>query len=216
MTIMLSASAIILAGGQSRRMGRPKAALMFGNSTILERLIAELGRDFDDILIMAAPAHSEGFPIKRLLRTAPRSVHLLRDRNAYQGAAVALAQGLAAAANDVAFACSCDLPLLRIEVVRALYGMLNDYEAVIPKIAGKPQPLCAVYRRSVVPVIEKQLASGERRLTRITARLRAHRPGELQLREIDPDLRSFMNVNSPEDYNRALAMGQLSEPDKLR
>jgi molybdenum cofactor guanylyltransferase len=210
---MLSASAIILAGGQSRRMGKPKATLMFGNSTILERLIAELDRDFDDILIIAAPAQSEGFPIERLLRTAPRSMHLLRDWTAYQGAAVALAQGLAAAAYDVAFVCSCDLPLLRAEVVRALYRMLNGYEAVIPEIGGKPQPLCAVYRRSVVPVIEKQLASGERRLTRITAGLRAHRPGELQLREIDPDLRSFMNVNTPEDYNRALALKQSLEPE---
>jgi molybdenum cofactor guanylyltransferase len=203
---MLSASAIILAGGQSHRMGKPKAALMFDNSTILERLIAELGRDFDDILIMAAPAQSEGFPIERLLRTAPRPVHLLRDRTAYHGAAIALAQGLAAAANDVAFACSCDLPLLRVEVIRALYGMLNGYEAVIPEIGGKPQPLCAVYRRSVVPVIEKQLASGERRLTRIIAGLKAHCPGELQLREIDPNLRSFMNMNTPEDYIRALAL----------
>jgi molybdenum cofactor guanylyltransferase len=203
---MPSASAMILAGGQSRRMGRPKAALMFGNSTILERLIGELGRDCDDILIMAAPAQSEGFPIESLLRTAPRPVHLLRDQTTYQGAAVALAQGLAAAANDVAFACSCDLPLLRVEIVRALYEMLNGYEAVIPEIGGKPQPLCAVYRRDVAKVIETQLASGERRLTRITAGLRAHRPGELQLRKIDPDLSSFMNVNTPEDYNRALAL----------
>jgi molybdopterin-guanine dinucleotide biosynthesis protein A len=213
MTIMLSASAIILAGGQSRRMGRPKAALMFGNCTILERLIETLSGSFNDILIMAAPVQSEGFPIERLLRTAPPSVHLLHDRNAYQGAAVALAQGLAAAANDVAFACSCDLPLLRVEVVRALCEMLNGYEAVIPEIGSKLQPLCGVYRRDVARVIETQLASGERRLTHITATLRAYRPGELQLREIDPDLRSFMNVNTPEDYTRALALKQSPEPE---
>lgn len=202
---MLAASAIILAGGQSRRMGKPKAALKFGNSTILERLIAEL-RGFDDILIIAAPAQSEPFPIEHLLRTAPSSVRLLRDRTAYQGAASALALGLAAARHEVAFACSCDLPLLRAEVVRALCGMLNGYEAVIPHIGGNPQPLCAVYRRSVATVIETELASGERRLTRITAGLRAHRPGEPQLRQIDSDLRSFMNVNTLEDYDQALAL----------
>ena len=206
MTIMLSASAIILAGGQSRRMGRPKAALRFGNCTILERLIAELCAGFDDILIIAAPEQSEAFPIEHLLRTAPSSVRLLRDPIAYQGAAVALAHGLAAAVNDIAFACSCDLPLLRAEVARALYGMLNGYEAVIPHIGAKPQPLCGVYRRSVAAFIEKQLASREHRLTRITAGLRAHRPADLQLRQIDPDLRSFMNINTPEDYNRALAI----------
>ena len=210
MTIMLSASAIILAGGQSRRMGRPKAALMFGNCTVLERLIAEFS-SFDDVLIIAAPEQSEPFPVEHLLRRAPSSVRLLRDRTAYHGAAVALAQGLAAAANDVAFVCSCDLPLLRAEVVQALYGMLNSYEAVIPHIGGKPQPLCAVYRRSVAAVIESQLASGERRLTRIAAKLNAYRPAELQLRQIDHELLSFVNVNTPEDYSRALAIKELLE-----
>ncbi|MBV8452054.1 MAG: molybdenum cofactor guanylyltransferase [Deltaproteobacteria bacterium] len=203
--MILAASAIILAGGQSRRMGKPKAALRFGNSTILERLITEL-RGFDDILIIAAPAQSEPFPIEHLLRAAPSAVRLLRDRTAYQGAAVALALGLAAAKHEIAFTCSCDLPLLRAEVVHALCGMLNGYEAVIPQIAAKPQPLCAVYRRSVATVIEMELASGERRLTRIIAGLRAYRPGDLQLRQIDPELRSFINVNTLEDYNRALVL----------
>src|SRR5712692_7190877 len=170
--MMLSASAIILAGGQSHRMGRPKAALMFGNSTILERLIAELRSGFDDILIIAAPAQSEVLPIEHLLRAAPSAVRLLRDCTAYQGAAVALARGLAAARHEIAFACSCDLPLLRAEVVRALYGMLDGYDAVIPEIDGNPQPLCAVYRRDVGASIEAKIASGEHRLTSITAALR--------------------------------------------
>jgi molybdopterin-guanine dinucleotide biosynthesis protein A len=210
---MLSASSIILAGGQSRRMGRPKAALMFGQRTLLERLITELRNGFDDILIIAAPPESEAFPIEHLLRTAPSSVRLLRDLRPYEGAAVALARGLAAAANDVAFICSCDLPLLRFTVARALCEMLNGYEAVIPDIGSKAQPLCAVYRRSAAPVIEMQLAYGERRLTRIAGALEAYHPGELQLREIDPDLRSFMNVNTPEDYTRAMALKQSLEPE---
>jgi molybdopterin-guanine dinucleotide biosynthesis protein A len=208
---MHSASAIILAGGQSRRMGRPKSALVFGNSTILARLIAELGHSFDDILIVAAPQQSEAVPVENLLRTVPPSVRVLHDPIAYQGAAVALARGLAAAANEVVFACSCDLPLLRAEVVHALYAMLNDYEAVIPQINGKPQPLCALYRRSVAGVIEARLASGENRLIGITGGLRAYRPGDQELRRIDPELRSFMNVNTPEDYNRALAFAHLLE-----
>jgi molybdopterin-guanine dinucleotide biosynthesis protein A len=209
---MLSASAIILAGGQSRRMGRPKAAIRFGNSTILEQLIAELCSSFEDILIIAAPARSEAFSIEHLLRAVPSSVRLVRDRSAYQGAAVALARGLMAAANDVSFACSCDLPLLRAEVARALYGMLNGYEAVIPVVGVKPQPLCAVYRRSAAACIERQVASGEYRLTRIIAALTAYRPSDLQLRHIDPGLHSFLNVNTPQDYNRALAIKRSLEP----
>jgi molybdenum cofactor guanylyltransferase len=151
---VLPASGIILAGGQSRRMGTPKAALAFGNSTILERIVEELRIAFDDILIMAAPLESEVFPIEHLLQSAAAPVHLLRDRGPFEGAAVALARGLAAGADDIAFVCSCDLPLLRCELALALCEMLDGYDAVIPDIGGQPQPLCAVYRRSAASVIE--------------------------------------------------------------
>ena len=205
-------SAIILAGGQSRRMGQPKPALRFGNYTILEGLIAKLRDNFDDIVVIAAPERAESFPIARLLSTAPSSVRLLRDFAAYQGAAVALARGLAAIRHEVAFACSCDLPLLQIGVVLALHGMLKGFEAVIPHVGGQSHPLCAFYRRTVATVLEKQLTVGERRLTRITAGLSAYHPGDLQLRKIDPELRSFINVNIPEDYNRALAIFSRTNP----
>jgi molybdopterin-guanine dinucleotide biosynthesis protein A len=187
-------------------MGRAKAALRFGKRTLLQRLIAELRNDFDDLLIVAAPKQTETFSVEDLIRTASAQVRLFRDRTGYRGAAPALACGLAAASNELVFACSCDLPLLRAEVAVVLCTMLNGYEAVIPQIHGKPQPLCAVYRREVAEVIEMQLASGERRLTRITQELRAHRPGEAELRRIDPELHSFLNVNSPQDYNHALML----------
>jgi molybdenum cofactor guanylyltransferase len=203
-----SASAVILAGGQSRRMGMAKATLRFGKRTILELLIAELRDHFDDLLIIAAPKQIETFAVDDLIRTASAPVRLLRDRTGYQGAAPALACGLAAASNKIAFACSCDLPLLRAEVAVALCTMLNGYEAVIPQIDGRPQPLCAVYQREVADVIEMQLASGERRLTRITQDLKAYRPEEDELRRIDPKLHSFLNVNTPQDYNRALTLKQ--------
>jgi len=211
----LPASAIILAGGQSRRMGTPKAALAFGSCTILERIIAELYCSFEDILIIAAPGQSEAMPIEHMLRKAPAPVRLLRDQTAFLGAAGALMRGLRASANEVAFACSCDLPLLRVEVVHALYSMLNGYEAVIPEIHSKPQPLCAVYRCSVASRIEAELAAGEHRLTHITSRMKARRPENAQLREIDPGLHSFRNVNTPEDYDRALAIKRSLNLDSL-
>jgi molybdopterin-guanine dinucleotide biosynthesis protein A len=206
--MMMAASAIVLAGGQSRRMGTPKPALMFGNSTILERIISELSGWFGEILVVAAPAASESFPVEQILRAAPSSVRLLRDVMPHEGAAIALGRGLVASANDVAFACSCDLPLIQGAVAQALCGMLNGYEAVIPDIGGRPQPLCAVYRRAAARVIEAQFASGERRLTQIIAALPACRPLESELRKIDPALHSFFNVNTPEDYYRALTIVQ--------
>jgi molybdopterin-guanine dinucleotide biosynthesis protein A len=198
-------SAIILAGGQSRRMGRPKATLPFGSSTVLQRIMSELRGGFDDILIVAAPLQVEPFPIEPLLESVP-GVRLMRDDTAYQGAAFALARALRSVRHELTFVCSCDLPLLRHEVASALCTMLSGYDAVVPEIRGKLQPLCAVYRRSAAPFIEEQLNKGERRLTRIAAALNAYSPHDAELEQFDPDLRSFLNVNTPEDYVQLLAM----------
>jgi molybdopterin-guanine dinucleotide biosynthesis protein A len=197
-------------------MGMPKAALKFGSRTILERLIDELRIAFREILIIAAPAEAEGFPIEQLLLWGPASLRLLRDQTAFAGAAVALTRGLTAASYDTAFVCSCDLPLLQVEVARALFRMLDGYDAVIPDIDGKPQPLCAVYRRSAAAAIEARLVSGERRLTSIADALKAYRPGDSELRQIDPELRNFVNINTPEDYQRALALQQSLDAGKSR
>ena len=190
-------------------MGRPKATLAFAETTILERLVTEFSSNFDDVLVIAAPANCETFPIQDLLRRSPPFVRLMRDQNEFEGPAIALSHGLTAAVHNVAFACSCDLPLVRVDVVVALSGMLNGYEAVIPQIHGQSQPLHAVYRRNVVAHIEKQLASGERRLTCITESLNAYRPGDAELRQSDPELYSFLNVNTPEEYDRAVTIAQM-------
>jgi len=187
-------------------MGQPKAALGFGESTILERIVAELHRIFSDIVVMAAPANAEAFAIEDLLRGSPAEVRLIRDQRAYQGAAVALARGLACMRHDIAFACSCDLPLLRAEVASALCAMLSGHDAVVPEIDGKLQPLCAAYRRRVRAQIEAQIVSGERRLSQIVDRLNLYRPGAAEMRRYDPELRSLLNVNTAEDYALVLAM----------
>jgi len=202
---LIRASAIVLAGGRSRRMGKPKATLRFGTATILENIVGELATAFDEILLIGAPARSENFAIESLVRNMPL-VRLLRDERPHEGAAVAIVRGLAAIQSDAAFVCSCDVPLLQMELVRGLYEMLKDFDAVIPTVGGLPQPLLAFYRTAAGPLIQAKLASGERRLTLITAALTAYRPEEAELRRFDSDLRSFLNVNTPEDYRRACVL----------
>lgn len=200
------ASAIILAGGQSRRMGRPKATLEFAGRTILERIIAEMGTGFDDLIVVAAPVAREPLALRDALGSSAPAVRIVRDETAYGGAALALARGLAGARHEVAFACSCDLPLLRAATARALVEMLDGYDAVVPLIGGKAQPLCAVYRRAVAETIVTRTIAGELRLTAIAAGLHAYRPDEAELSRIDPGLHSFLNVNTPADCARALKL----------
>ena len=140
---MNAVSAVILAGGRSSRMGLPKAALPFGPSTILERLIDTLSGTFAEIIVVAAPLRDEPFSIDRTLQeradradlSDPAHLIIERDDAAFEGPVHAMRRGLARARGEIVFACSCDLPLLRSEVAAALCAMpwASD-DALIPQM----------------------------------------------------------------------------------
>jgi molybdopterin-guanine dinucleotide biosynthesis protein A len=200
------ASAIILAGGQSRRMGRPKAALPFGDATLLDRLIAELVPNFAEVIVVAAPRGGAALTVETIVARWDEQVTLLHDEAAFAGPVPALLRGLRAAHQATVFVCSCDLPLLRAQVADRLCLLSAGFDAAIPVIAGRSQPLCAAYRRGAAERLEALARAGESRLTTITARLAVRRVAAAELYLADPDLRSFLNVNTPEDYARALAL----------
>lgn len=218
---MNAASAVILAGGRSSRMGLPKAALPFGPSTILERLIDTLSGAFAEIIVVAAPLRDEPFSIDRTLRERANEAHVTgpdeatvmieRDAAAFEGPVGALRHGLTRARGEIVFACSCDLPLLRSELASALCAMIENNDAVIPQVEGRTQPLCAAYRRApAIAALTAMETGNERRLTLISERLKVRTVEETTLRAIDPQLRSFLNVNTAEDYARALRLARES------
>jgi molybdenum cofactor guanylyltransferase len=202
-SVVEEAGAIVLVGGQSSRMGRPKAALDFGGMPLLTRIVIELKRRFDEIVIVAAPASAWQPHIE------VAGVKIVHDESAFAGPLDALRRGLDAIEHQVAFACSCDLPLLSSGFAAALVGMLEDFDAVIPEVGGKLQPLHAVYRKQCARKIEMQVAGGEKRLMAIAAAVNARKVDEDEVRKIDPQLLSFFNVNTPEDYRRALEIAGL-------
>src|SRR5271155_6023154 len=118
-------------------MGEPKAALPFRDSTILERLIAELIDEFGELIVIAAPRAEETYPIEALLRPFRDRIIILRDETAFAGPLPALLRGLRAAQHPAVFVCSCDLPLIRRGVARELCRRLADYDAVIPRVNGR-------------------------------------------------------------------------------
>src|ERR1700739_3440449 len=142
-------------------VGESKATLRFGNITLIERTVIELARAFDDIVVVAAP-ESEAIELPAL-----RTVTMMRDENAYQGPVGALARGLRAVRRELAFAGSCDLPLLRAEVASWLRSLVGDFDAVIPMIGKRLQPLHAVYHRRCVEALDAMLSRGEHRLSAV-------------------------------------------------
>ncbi|MGD0075179.1 MAG: molybdenum cofactor guanylyltransferase [Candidatus Binataceae bacterium] len=200
-------SAIVLVGGVSSRMGRFKTTLPMGGTTLIERLVAELRRAFVDIVVVAAPESvAEALPAL--------DAAVIRDQVAFGGPAQALLLGLRSIRHDIAFACACDLPMLNADIAAWLGSILEEkHDAVIPMVGGCTQVLHAVYRKRCADALEGMLARGGRSLRRLAPLLEVRSVTEHELRPFDPELRSFFNLNTREDYEAAL---RLIEPRAKR
>ena len=208
---MANAAGIVLAGGRSTRMGRPKAALEWHGSTLLRRVCGIVGRAVDGPLVVVRAPGQE-------LPALPPAVELADDAHEGRGPLQGLAAGLAALGGraERAYVSSTDVPLLHPAFVNALLAEAarhDDADLVLPVVDGHPHPLAAVYRTSLRATVEELLADGELRLTALLERCRVRELGaaellaEHALAAADPELLSLLNVNEPADYERALALG---------
>ena len=179
-------------------MGAAKALLNFGGVTLIEHIVNQLRPTFDEILVVAAPAPEAAVP-SSLLHDA--GVAVINDERPFAGPLDALARGLDAISNEIAFACGCDQPLITAPVATALVAMVGEHDAAIPIVGDVAQPLCAAYR--------KRCASALRAMPRLLEFADApnvRRVSEDDLSTIDPELRSVLNVNTPDEYARALQL----------
>jgi molybdopterin-guanine dinucleotide biosynthesis protein A len=190
----MDAAAIILAGGKSSRMGRPKSLLLFENTPLIVHIVAALRRLFPEIVVVAAPGQD--------LPSMP--VTLVRDDIPFQGPVGGIYYGLRAARREVNFVTSCDSAFLSLDLISHLLSRIPQHDVVVPHWGGRLQPLHAVYRHGVVQLLEQQLARGELRPVALFDKVRTLRIDEDEIRRFDPEGASFFNMNTPEDYAEAL------------
>ena len=190
---------------QRGAIGRAKAMLPFGHQTLLERIVDRLSLvvPLEGMVIVAAADQ----PLPRL----PAGVQVARDRRPDCGPLEGLATGFAAspAEIDAVYATSCDVPLLVPPVVDRLFSLLAGNDVAVPRDTRWYHPLSAVYRRSVLPQIEMLLESGERRPRALFPQVQTLAVEVETLRDVDPDLETLANVNTPSDYRAALARARL-------
>jgi molybdopterin-guanine dinucleotide biosynthesis protein A len=200
------AAGVVLAGGRSSRMGRPKAALEWHGSTLLHRSTAVLSRTVcGPVLVVAALGQD--------LPELPPGVEVVTDPIDGQGPMRGLATGLAALEQraPVAFVCSTDLPFLHPALVRRVLRGFTDPESdvVLPVARGYRQPLAAGYRTSLAGLVEKLLGEGDLRPgmlfrhCRVTQLDDAALLADPEMARHDPSLDSLVNVNELDDYAAA-------------
>lgn len=178
---------VILAGGASRRMGRDKALLPAGDGGMAERLLRRLGPVVDEVIIAGGSA-------------APDGARHVADRHAGRGPLAGMQAAFDVAAHPCVWVVACDLP----DVESAMLGLLQSHsegvDAVVPIVAGEVQGLCALYRRDVGAQIGRLLESNESSVKALLHAITTRYLDEAALRRVDPELRSFRNINTPADY----------------
>jgi molybdopterin-guanine dinucleotide biosynthesis protein A len=200
---------IVLAGGQSTRMRRPKATLDWHGSTLVRRAVGILGRVVDGPLVVVRARDQE-------LPQLPAGVEIAADAREARGPLQGIAAGLDAigARADAVFVCGVDAPLLHpalvVHVIAALAAD-EQLDVALPVAHGFPHPLAAAYRTRVARHLHELLAEDLLGTKPLLARCRVRRLDEAALladaaiAELDPQLDSLLNLNEPQEYEAARA-----------
>ena len=199
-------SVVILAGGQSRRMGRDKRALPWlpaadgSSQSLLQHVVATVARLTDDVVLVANDDPGVA------------GVRVVGDLYPDAGSLGGIYSGLAAAAHDLAFIAAADMPFLSPRLVHNLAGRAYAADAVVPLSDGRPEPLHAIYRKTLLRPARQRIERRELKVAPVFDAVRTVWVPEHETRRLDPDLRSFWNLNTPDDYTRALALARGDGP----
>lgn len=202
-------SAVILAGGESRRMGSDKSLLPWHGGRFIEHIHRLLDELFDEVIIVTnSPGLYDSIPCRK-------------EPDIYykQGSLAGIHSGLCHARNERIFVVACDMPFLSEEVIRALCACDRQAEVVIPRSEWGLEPLHACYAKSCLPAIEAVLDAGKKRIVGFFPEVRVVEVAAAEFQKIDPEGLSFRNINTPEEYfalrDQALHVTEMPGIEKL-
>lgn len=193
-TLPLPVTCLILCGGRSKRMGRPKAFLPFANRTIIEHLIETVKDIFSETFLVAN--EPDGF--------SHLSVDVVKDILPYRGPLGGIFSGLLVAAHQHSFVIACDMPLVSKKLIRQMTTKRHEADVVVLSHKGNIEPLLGIYAKSCIKPLEESLFSGKLTVADFLAGLKAktfeYQPAAEKTDELPP----FFNVNTPQDYSEIL------------
>ncbi len=189
----IACSGAVLAGGESRRFGRDKAHAMLGGKSLISYVVETLQGLFEDVLIVAnQPLVYEGF-----------DVTVVSDIVKGAGSLGGLLTALVHAKEEHCFVVACDMPFLKADLIRTMIGRCEGFDVVVPTVRGDLQPLHAIYSKRCVGPIQEMIAEGEFRIFDFYPQVLTLRLEERIWAELDPENRSFANINTQEELKRA-------------
>lgn len=207
---MSGVTGIVLAGGQSRRMGQHKALMPFGGRPLIGRVIDAMQPVCASLLLV-----TNSPDLYRQLGLA-----MVPDAVPGAGSLGGLYSGLAAMQTELGIAVACDMPFLNSALLEHMVSLAVDFDVVIPDLGvddlpAPPgakakqrdlHPMHAVYRSTCIRPIEAQMRSGDLRMIGYFDQVRVRALPRSEMLVLDPDLLSVMNVNTPDEWAQAEAL----------
>lgn len=180
---------VILAGGESSRMGRNKALLEVYGERMIETAYRRMAELFDEVLLVTNTPESYDFiPCRKIADIHPG-----------MGPLGGIHAALSSAVAGRAFVIACDMPGLNPRLIRELCS-IEGGDVVIPETPGGLEPLHAVYSKNCLPKMEQMLFAGERRILSFFDLAQVRLVPRGRIAALDPEYASFRNINTQEDY----------------
>lgn len=186
----------ILAGGRSTRMGTNKAVLEFGGQRLIEGLLRKIRPLFPEVLIIA----NESAPYADL------DVTVLPDRIPDKGSLGGIYTAVHSSRFPQTFCIACDMPLANPAVIAYLRDQAEGFDVVVPRTEDGYQPLHAVYGKACLPRMEAMIRAESLKIDRLFPSVQVRTIEAAELRDLDPSLRCFVNVNTREELAAAMRL----------
>jgi molybdopterin-guanine dinucleotide biosynthesis protein A len=186
----MKVSGIVLAGGQSSRMGQDKTLLSIKAETLIERTVNELRRVADEIII--ASNQKSKYNLAETIEVP--------DMYPGMGPLGGIHAGLLAAKYQYAFIVAGDMPLFTADLAKYLISRNTMYDIVVPEVNNSLEPLCAVYSKDCLKPIEQSLSANIRKIISFYPKVRVLKIPEEELQSLGKSEDIFYNLNTPADY----------------
>jgi molybdenum cofactor guanylyltransferase len=183
---------VILAGGKSTRYGTNKAFAEVQGVRLIERTIRVMGSVCPRLLLVT------NTPAEYAYLHLPMVEDLIKGLGPLGG----IYTGLEVIDDEDGLFVACDMPFLREDLLRYMVTLAGDFDAVVPRVDWMVEPLHALYTKKCLPSMRKFIRSQELQILKFFQEIRVRYMEEAEIRKIDPDLKSFFNINRPEDLER--------------
>ena len=183
---------VVLAGGESSRMGRNKAFIEIHGERIINRIVSLFNKMFDDVLLVT------NSPLEYL----ELNVRVVTDLIPGKGSLGGIYTGLFFSPSPKAFFVGCDMPFLNKKVISYFMDLAETADIVVQRSDQHWEPLHAIYSRKFIKPIERLMAQGDLKIIKAYKWMKVREIKKEELEPIDPGLRSLVNINIPEELKK--------------